>query len=119
VGIISYNRKEGRALGEVVKYLVYNARPRAAGGDREEDYFERTRAVAGVEDLRFQMLATDPLTWLSVLHIDRWASMSNMKSEALAAAGITIGEHLVIPYAMVPLIARVEIGAKRAAGYFS
>lgn len=119
IGIIAYNRKEGRALGEVVKYLVYNARPRAMGGDREEGYFERTRAVAGVEDLRFQTLATDPLTWLGVHHIDQWASMSNMKSDALAAVGITIGEHLVIPDALVPRAARVEIGAKRAAGYFS
>jgi GTP cyclohydrolase II len=119
IGIIVYNRKEGRALGEVVKYLVYNARPRAVGGDCEESYFERTRAVAGVEDLRFQTLATDPLTWLGVRHIDQWASMSNMKSAALAAAGITIGEHLVIPDALVPRSARVEIGAKRAAGYYS
>jgi hypothetical protein len=45
--------------------------------------------------------------------------MINMKSKVIAASGITIGEHLVIPDAMVPLTARVEIGAKRAAGYFS
>ena len=119
VGILCYNRKEGRALGEVVKYLVYNARPRAACGDREEDYFARTKAVAGVEDMRFQSLATDPLTWLGVRRIHHWASMSNMKSDALLAAGIEIGQHLVIPDAMVPDRARVEISAKKAAGYFS
>ncbi len=119
VGILSYNRKEGRALGEVVKYLVYNARPRAACGDREEDYFARTKAVAGVEDMRFQSLATDPLTWLGVRRIDSWASMSNLKSDALRDAGIEIGQHLVIPDAMVPDRARVEISAKKAAGYFS
>jgi GTP cyclohydrolase II len=28
VGVIVYNRKEGRALGEVTKFLVYNARKR-------------------------------------------------------------------------------------------
>ena len=28
VGIVVYNRKEGRALGEVTKFLVYNARKR-------------------------------------------------------------------------------------------
>jgi len=33
VGLIVYFRKEGRALGEVTKYLVYNARKRAEGGD--------------------------------------------------------------------------------------
>ncbi len=33
LGIIVYNRKEGRALGEVTKFLVYNARKRQEGGD--------------------------------------------------------------------------------------
>ena len=33
VGVVIYNRKEGRALGEVTKFLVYNARKRQAGGD--------------------------------------------------------------------------------------
>jgi GTP cyclohydrolase II len=28
VGLIAYSRKEGRALGEVTKFLVYNARKR-------------------------------------------------------------------------------------------
>lgn len=35
-GVIVYCRKEGRALGEVTKFLVYNARKRQAGGDRAE-----------------------------------------------------------------------------------
>ena len=33
-GLIVYNRKEGRALGEVTKFLVYNARKRQPGGDQ-------------------------------------------------------------------------------------
>src|SRR5919197_709667 len=33
VGLVVYNRKEGRALGEVTKFLVYNARKRQNGGD--------------------------------------------------------------------------------------
>jgi GTP cyclohydrolase II len=32
-GVIVYNRKEGRALGEVTKFLVYNARKRQQGGE--------------------------------------------------------------------------------------
>ena len=32
-GLVVYNRKEGRALGEVTKFLVYNARKRQKGGD--------------------------------------------------------------------------------------
>jgi len=59
VGMVIYNRKEGRALGEVTKFLVYNARKRQQGGDRAETYFERTECVAGVQDVRFQELVPD------------------------------------------------------------
>lgn len=48
-GVVIYFRKEGRALGEVVKYLVYNARKR--GGDTADKYFQRTENVAGVRDV--------------------------------------------------------------------
>ena len=65
VGIIVYNRKEGRALGEVTKFLVYNARKRQQGGDRAAAYFERTECVAGVQDVRFQELMPDVLHWLA------------------------------------------------------
>jgi GTP cyclohydrolase II len=51
-GLIAYNRKEGRALGEVTKFLVYNARKRQPGGDQAATYFERTECVAGVQDAR-------------------------------------------------------------------
>ena len=39
VGVIVYNRKEGRALGEVTKFLAYNARKRQEGGDSAENIF--------------------------------------------------------------------------------
>src|SRR5918995_6907455 len=61
VGVIVYNRKEGRALGEVTKFLVYNARKRQHDGDRAEAYFKRTECVAGVQDARFQQLMPDVL----------------------------------------------------------
>lgn len=48
-GVVIYFRKEGRALGEVVKYLVYNSRKR--GGDTADKYFTRTENVAGVRDV--------------------------------------------------------------------
>ncbi|MDE2275961.1 MAG: GTP cyclohydrolase II, partial [Burkholderiales bacterium] len=48
VGLIAYSRKEGRALGEVTKFLVYNARKRNEDGDAAAAYFERTECVAGV-----------------------------------------------------------------------
>ena len=66
VGIVVYNRKEGRALGEVTKFLVYNARKRQDGGDTADAYFKRTECVAGVEDMRFQELMPDVLHWLGV-----------------------------------------------------
>ena len=59
VGLIAYSRKEGRALGEVTKFLVYNARKRQEGGDRADKYFLRTECVAGVQDMRFQELMPD------------------------------------------------------------
>ena len=89
VGLVVYNRKEGRALGEVTKFLVYNARKRQKGGDRPEDYFNRTACVAGVEDMRFQELMPDVLHWLGITRIHRFASMSDMKCDALMRQGIT------------------------------
>ncbi|MCK6395993.1 GTP cyclohydrolase II [Zoogloea sp.] len=119
VGLVIYNRKEGRALGEVTKFLVYNARKRQYGGDRAETYFERTECVAGVQDMRFQELMPDVFHWLGITRIDRWASMSNMKHGALTAAGIRVVEQVAIPDALIPADARVEMDAKTAAGYFT
>jgi len=119
VGLIVYFRKEGRGLGEVTKFLVYNARKRQVGGDRAEQYFARTECVAGVQDMRFQELMPDVLHWLGVRTIHRLVSMSNMKHEAIVAAGIAVEERVAIPDALIPPDARVEMDAKRAAGYFS
>jgi GTP cyclohydrolase II len=119
VGIIVYNRKEGRALGEVTKFLVYNARKRQPGGDTADSYFRRTECVAGVQDMRFQELMPDVFHWLGIRRIDRWVSMSNDKRDALEAQGIEVVEQLAIPDRLIPLDAAVEIEAKKAAGYFS
>jgi GTP cyclohydrolase II len=118
-GVVIYNRKEGRALGEVTKFLVYNARKRQAGGDRAEKYFERTECVAGVQDMRFQELMPDPLHWLGITKIHNFASMSNMKFDALAKAGIKIENRISIPEGLIPPDAQVEMDAKKAAGYFT
>ena len=48
-GLIVYFRKEGRALGEVTKFMVYNARKRQQGGDSAQTYFKRTEMIAGVQ----------------------------------------------------------------------
>jgi GTP cyclohydrolase II len=118
-GLIVYNRKEGRALGEVTKFLVYNARKRQPGGDQAATYFERTECVAGVQDARFQQLMPDVLHWLGITRIDRFVSMSNMKYDAITQSGIDIVERIPIPDGLIPDDAKVEMEAKKAAGYFT
>ena len=119
VGLVVYCRKEGRALGEVTKFLVYNARKRQAGGDSASNYFLRTECVAGVQDMRFQELMPDVLHWFGIRRIHRLVSMSNMKYDAIVGGGIDVGERVPIPDELVPADARVEIDAKMAAGYFT
>jgi GTP cyclohydrolase II len=119
VGLIAYSRKEGRALGEVTKFLVYNARKRQVGGDSADKYFLRTECVAGVQDMRFQELMPDVLHWLGIRKIHRLVSMSNDKYDAITGSGIEVGERVKIPDELVPADARVEIEAKIAAGYFT
>ncbi|KAK6952300.1 putative GTP cyclohydrolase [Daldinia eschscholtzii] len=116
-GVVIYFRKEGRALGEVTKYLVYNARKR--GEDRASDYFKRTENVAGVKDMRFQALMPDILHWLGIKKIDRMLSMSNMKYDAIVGQGIPIHERIELPEELIPADSRVEIDAKITAGYFT
>ncbi|RWA11153.1 hypothetical protein EKO27_g3969 [Xylaria grammica] len=116
-GVVIYFRKEGRALGEVTKYLVYNARKR--GEDRASDYFKRTENIAGVKDMRFQALMPDILHWLGIKKIDRMLSMSNMKHDAIVGQGIPIHERVELPEELIPADSRVEIDAKITAGYFT
>lgn len=118
-GVIVYNRKEGRALGEVTKFLVYNARKRQEGGDRADQYFARTECIAGVQDMRFQELMPDVLHWMGVKRIDRLVSMSDMKYNAITRSGIEVTERVSIPADRIPADAHVEMDAKKAAGYYS
>lgn len=119
VGLVAYSRKEGRALGEVTKFLVYNARKRQVGGDTADRYFARTECVAGVQDMRFQELMPDVLHWLGVTKIHRLVSMSNMKYDAITGSGIEVGERVSIPDELIPADAQVEMDAKTAAGYYT
>jgi GTP cyclohydrolase II len=117
VGIVAYFRKEGRALGEVTKFLVYNARKRQ--GDRADQYFERTECVAGVQDSRMQVLMPDVLHWLGVKRIDQLVSMSDHKYDAIVNSGIQVVDRIALPDALIPPDAWVEMEAKKAAGYYS
>jgi len=116
-GLVIYYRKEGRALGEVTKYLVYNMRKRAEGGDLASEYFNCTQSVAGITDTRFQSLMPDALHWLGITKIDRFISMSDMKHDAIVSTGIKIVDRVEIPPELVPADAQVEIAAKVAVGY--
>ncbi|KIY44955.1 hypothetical protein FISHEDRAFT_61463 [Fistulina hepatica ATCC 64428] len=117
VGVVVYFRKEGRALGEVTKYLVYNLRKR--GGDTADKYFKSTELIAGVKDMRFQALMPDVLHWLGIKKIDNMVSMSDMKYDAIVNSGIPILHRYDLPDHLIPPDSRVEIDAKIASGYFT
>ncbi len=119
VGLIAYYRKEGRALGEVTKFLVYNARKRQKGGDSAATYFHRTECVAGTEDARFQEFMPDCLHFFGITKIHNLHSMSNMKYDAIVKSGIEVVNRISIPDELIPKDAQVEMEAKKAAGYFS
>lgn len=119
VGIIAYYRKEGRALGEVTKFLVYNARKRQEGGDSAATYFKRTECVAGTEDARFQEFMPDILHFFGITKIHHLHSMSNMKYDAIVGSGIEVVNRVSIPDGLIPEDAQVEMEAKKAAGYFT
>ena len=116
VGIIAYYRKEGRALGEVTKFLVYNARKRQEGA---ATYFKRTECVAGTEDARFQEFMPDCLHFFGIRKIHNLHSMSNMKYDAIVNSGIEVVNRISIPDDLIPEDAQVEMEAKKAAGYFT
>jgi GTP cyclohydrolase II len=119
VGIVVYFRKEGRALGEVTKFLVYNARKRQKGGDSAATYFHRTECVAGTEDARFQEFMPDCLHFFGITKIDHLHSMSNMKYDSIVGSGIKVINRVSIPEELIPQDAQVEMEAKKAAGYFA
>jgi len=116
-GVCIYYRKEGRSLGEVTKYLVYNMRKRNEEGDQASEYFNCTRNVAGITDTRFQSMMPDALHWLGVTKIDNFISMSDMKYDAIVNSGIKIVNRVAIPPELIPKDAQVEIAAKVFVGY--
>jgi hypothetical protein len=56
---------------------------------------------------------------LGIRRVDRWVSMSNLQSDALAATGSDVVRQVAVPNEMIPAHARTKIRAKRAAGYFA
>jgi GTP cyclohydrolase II len=119
VGVVVYFRKEGRSLGEVIKFRVYNARTNQEGGDRPEMYFHHTEAIAGIRDARFQTMMPDVLNWMGIRRIDYLCSMSNEKYEAITGAGITVMQRVDLPEDYIKESMKVELDAKIASGYHS
>jgi GTP cyclohydrolase II len=117
VGLIFYYRKEGRSLGEVIKFRVYSAREGQKCGDIPEKYFSQTVNIAGIEDARHQELMPDPLLWLGIKKIDNLYSMSNVKYDAMNKVGIYAKNRFDLPRELVPKDAEVEIDAKIDSGY--
>jgi GTP cyclohydrolase II len=75
--------------------------------------------VAGVQDMRFQELMPDVLHWLGIQRIDNFISMSDMKFEAIRDSGIQVVNRVPIPDDRIPEDAKVEMEAKKAAGYYA
>ncbi|CAE7231191.1 urg1 [Symbiodinium sp. CCMP2592] len=119
VGVVIYFRKEGRSLGEVIKFRVYNARVNQDGGDRPEMYFHHTEAIAGIRDARFQTMMPDALNWMGIRRIDLLCSMSNEKYEAITGAGIQVVKRVDLPDTYIKDSMKVELDAKIASGYHS
>ena len=64
-------QREGRALGEVTKFLVYNAQRRAATAPIR---ITCAPNAAGVQDMRFQELMPDVLHWLASARSTAWSA---------------------------------------------
>ena len=114
VGIIFYFKKEGRSMGEVIKFRVYSSRKE---NDCSKEYFHRTTNIAGIEDIRFQEFMPDPLLWLGITKIDHLYSMSNLKYNSLIESGIHVKNRYDIPKEYIHPDAKVEITAKINSGY--
>jgi GTP cyclohydrolase II len=61
----------------------------------------------------------DPLHFFGIKKIHNLHSMSNMKYDAIVRSGIEVVNRISIPDELIPGDAKVEIEAKKAAGYFS
>src|SRR5579883_3520319 len=72
-----------------------------------------------IDTSRSILVMPDVLHWLGISRIDRLVSMSNMKYNAIVQSGIDIVERIPIPDDLIPPDARVEIEAKKSAGYFT
>jgi hypothetical protein len=119
VGVVVYYRKEGRSLGEVIKFRVYNARINQEGGDSSDQYFNQTESIAGIRDARFQTMMPDVLNWLGLRRIDYLCSMSNEKYDAIVGAGIKVMQRVTLPEDYIKESMMVELNAKIASGYHS
>jgi len=119
VGVVVYYRKEGRSLGEVIKFRVYNARINQEGGDVADNYFHQTESIAGIRDARFQTMMPDVLNWMGIRRVDWLCSMSNEKYDAIVGAGIRVMQRVSLPEDYIKDSMRVELDAKIASGYHS
>ncbi|KAK2462691.1 hypothetical protein APHAL10511_005307 [Amanita phalloides] len=87
VGVVVYFRKEGRALGEVTKYLVYNLRKAVA--TLPIDTSNRPNSLP-VSKTCVPSSHADVLHWLGITKVDNLVSMSDMKFDAIVKSGIEI-----------------------------
>lgn len=111
VGVVMYCRNEGRALGEVTKFRVYQ--DRSKGEDSPDAYFKATTSVAHIEDARTPILQMDPLMWLGIHKIHTLVGESEAKLETLKQLNIEVMSKIPVPDRLLPEQAATEIQAKK------
>ena len=81
---------------DIIPFTFLQARHRMSNRPETSaaTYFERTECVAGVQDMRFQEMMPDVLSWFGITRIDKFVSMSDMKFEPIVQAGIEVVEHV-------------------------
>ena len=119
VGLVAYSRKEGRALGEVTKFLVYNARKRQVGGDTADKVFRahRVRRRSAGHALSGTDARRAALAWHQEDSSARLDEQHEVRRDhRLGHRDRHPRQH---PRRVDPADARVEMDAKIASGYFT
>lgn len=113
---ILYMRHEGRAMGEVSKFLIYNQR-KYFYKNKVTDYFGSAVDITNHSDIRNQDIAAEILYWAGVKVVKNFVSMSPHKTKALGDKNIIIENTGVNYQEIIPKESNIEIEAKILAGY--